>query len=152
MATETFQTVKLPASLFAELGATPADFADKFAAFLADSKAAKLSLASAEAAATVTASAGVDMAARLDAVEKSVAAFLAVDSAAILASATAAAKVEASSVASAILAKSGGAPLVASVPVEPGKPAANKIARADFSKLSANEQSRFCREGGSVVD
>ena len=139
MATETFQSVKLPASLFAELGATPADFADKFAAFLADSKAAKLSLASAEAAATVTASAGVDMAARLDAVEKSVAAFLAVDSAAILASATAAAKVEASAVASAILAKSGGAPIVASVPTEPGKLADSKfppLSRASSAALA----------------
>lgn len=152
MATETFQTVKLPAALFAELGATSADFADKLAAFLSDAKATKLSLANAEAAATVTASAGVDLEARLASVEKAVADFKLVDSAAIFAEATKAAKLEASAVASAILAKTGGDALPASAPASLPAAAANKIKRADFSKLSAGEQSKFCIAGGSVED
>lgn len=151
-AQDTFHTLKLSGSLLAELGATPADFSDKLAAFLADAKATKVSLASAESAASASASAGVDLAARLAAVEKSVAAFVAVDSASILAEATKAAKLEASSVASAILAKTGGDALPASSPATVTPQAANKITRVDFAKLSASEQSKFCIGGGSVVD
>lgn len=153
MANDTFQTVKLPATLFAELGATSADFADKLTAFLADAKATKLSLAAAESAATVSASASADFTTRLEAVEKAVVDFMVVDSASILAEATKAAKLEASAVASAILAKTGGEPLAASAPAAaPSAPAANKLKRADFAKLSVSEQSEFCIGGGSVED
>ncbi len=124
-AQDTFHTLKLSGALLAELGATPADFADKLAAFLADAKATKVSLASAESAASATASAGADLAARLAAVEKSVAGFKAVDATAILAQAKETATATASSVAASILAKSGGAPLPTAT-VEGNAPAANQ--------------------------
>lgn len=119
MANETFQTVKLPGALFAELGATSADFADKLAAFFADAKSTKASLESAESAVAASASTSADFTARLAAVEKSVADFKDSDSAAILADCVKAAKLEASSVASAILAKTGGDALPASAPAAP---------------------------------
>lgn len=152
MANETFQTVKLPGALFAELGATSADFADKLAAFFADAKATKASLESAESAVAASASTSADFTARLAVVEKSVADFKAADSAAILADCVKAAKLEASSVASAILAKTGGDALPASAPASAPAQSANKIKRADFAKLSASEQSKFCIGGGSVED
>lgn len=153
MATETFQTLKLSDALMAELGATTADFSDKLTALLASSRESKVNVIAAQAAATETASAGVELADRLAALESRFVAMESskLDSDNILAAAKEAAKMEASATASAILAKSGGVPISASLPAAE---AASKLAlsRAEFSALNPVEQSRFCLSGGRISE
>lgn len=124
-----FQTLKLSDELLAKLGATPADFADKLTALLATSEADKAALSAAAKNQTETVTANAELLARLSTIEANVAALQkapAFDRAALLAEAEA----KASATASAILAKSGGAPLTAPT-VAANDPAANGTAAAD---------------------
>ena len=124
-----FQTLKLSDELLAKIGATPADFADKLAALLATSEADKAALSAAAKNETATVTASAELLTRLSNVEANVAALKsapAFDRAALLAEAEA----KASAAASAILAKSGGAPLPTST-VAANDPAANLEAAKD---------------------
>lgn len=120
-----FQTIKLSDELLAKLGATPADFANKLTALLASSEADKAALSAAKNEnETATATANAELLTRLSTIEANVAALQkapAFDKAALLAEAEA----KASATASAILAKSGGAPINPNPPAPEadGKPA-----------------------------
>lgn len=148
-------TLKLPESVLAELGATPADFQAKLTAFLADAKADKARLSQAQETATVTASANADIITRLAAVEANVAALQkapAFDRAALLSEA----KADASNLFTAMLAKTGGAPIAAasvaanddanngSTPADPkARWAADKKLQAEFS--TAESYDAYCK-------
>lgn len=106
---ENFLTAKIPQALADKLGANGSNFADKLSAFLAENDT---KLADAAKAATETATAGVDLAARLESLETQFASMKAapsVDREDVLK----AAKLEASQLVAAAIAKTGGTPLAA---------------------------------------
>lgn len=161
MPAETLLTVKLPESVLAELGATPADFQAKLAAFIADARTAKAEATKAQSDAAAHQADAADFSARLAAIESSVKALQAapaLDRAALLSDA----KAEASNIFTAMLAKTGGAPLPATEPANgdanngsaPAEPkarwAADKKLQAEFSTpesyaayLKAEERGAF---------
>lgn len=150
MPTETFLPVKLSESLLTRLGANAVDAGDKIAALLAEVESGKVKLQEADTKLAAVKTDNGAFEARLVDVENKVAALAKLDEAAILAKCEEKAEAKASATASAILAKSGGAPLpAASVPAN-DKLGNGVLSRGEFGKLSAHEQSKFCLSGGRV--
>ena len=150
MPTETFLPVKLSESLLARLGANAVDAGDKIAALLAEVESGKVKLQEADTKLAAVKADNGAFEARLADVENKLAALAKFDEAAILAKCEEKAEAKASATASAILAKSGGAPLPAVSAPANDKLGNGVLSREEFGKLSANEQSKFCLSGGRV--